>query len=176
MRHNKMGRGGRRGRREGFDGAGEGRGRGHGRMRHGDVRAALLLALQDGPGHGYELGQRLERSSAGMWRPSPGSIYPTLQAMADEELVSAEERDGKRIYTLTKKGVTEVKERSERGEGMPWRDAYDGTGMGMLREAVIAIRMAAKQITTVGTPEQHARAKDILVEARRQLYDLLANG
>jgi DNA-binding PadR family transcriptional regulator len=144
-------------------------------MRHGDVRAALLLALQDGAGHGYELGQRLEHASAGAWRPSPGSIYPTLQALADEELVSGEDRDGKRIYTLTRKGQAELKERTERGEGLPWQAAYEGKS-GALREAVGALRMAAKQISAVGSVEQCTRATAIVVEARRQIYELLANG
>jgi DNA-binding PadR family transcriptional regulator len=144
-------------------------------MRHGEVRAALLLALQDGAAHGYELGQRLERASAGAWRPSPGSIYPTLQALSDEELVSVEDRDGKRIYTLNRKGLAELKERTDRGEGLPWQAAYEGKS-GELREAVVALKMAAKQIVTVGTAEQCARAQVILVETRRQLYELLANG
>jgi DNA-binding PadR family transcriptional regulator len=144
-------------------------------MRHGDVRAALLLALQAGPAHGYELGHRLEIASAGAWRPSPGSIYPTLQTLADQELVSSEERDGKRIYTLTKRGRAELDQRAERGEGVPWHDAYDGKSGG-LREAVVALKMAAKQLGTVGTAEQCARATAILIEARRRLYELLAQG
>jgi DNA-binding PadR family transcriptional regulator len=144
-------------------------------MRHGDVRAALLLALQAGPAHGYELGQRLEQASAGAWKPSPGSIYPTLQTLADQDLVSAEERDGKRIYTLTKRGLAELAERADRGDAVPWQDQVDG-GSGELRDAVGALKMAAKQIGTVGTPEQYARATAIVVEARRKLYELLAQG
>jgi DNA-binding PadR family transcriptional regulator len=139
------------------------------------VRAALLLALQEGPAHGYEVGQRLERASGGAWRPSPGSIYPWLQTLADEECVSSEERDGKRIYELTKKGQAEIRERQSRGEGPPWQLAGDGPS-GELRGAVVAIKLAAKQIAAVGTSEQRERAVDILVDARRRLYELLAKG
>jgi DNA-binding PadR family transcriptional regulator len=142
-------------------------------MRHGDVRAALLLALQEGPAHGYELGQRLERASGGSWRPSPGSIYPTLQALADEELVSSEERDGKRVFTLARKGTAALKERSDRGDEAPWQGHFDGPG-GELKEAVIALRMAVRQVGEVGTAEQCAKVKAIVVEARRQVYELLA--
>jgi DNA-binding PadR family transcriptional regulator len=149
--------------------------RGRGRMRHGDVRAALLLALQDGPGHGYELGQRLERASGGAWRPSPGSIYPTLQALADEELVESEERDGKRIFALTRKGAAALKARQERGAAPPWADAYDGPTR-ELAEATYALKLAVKQIAGAGTAEQCQRAKAIVVEARRQIYALLAQG
>ena len=146
---------------------------GSGRLRHGDVRIALLRALADGPAHGYELGQRLEKASQGAWRPSPGSIYPTLQLLADEEMVSSEERDGKRIYTLTRRGQAEQKERASRGEGSPWQAAYDEHA-GDLREAVMALKMAAKQVAAVGTTDQQSRATAVVVEARRKLYDLLA--
>src|SRR4051794_19550138 len=75
--------------------------RGGGRMRRGDIRTALLVVLEDGPGHGYELIQRLEAKSEGAWRPSPGSIYPTLQLLEDEGLVRSVEREGKRVYEVT---------------------------------------------------------------------------
>jgi DNA-binding PadR family transcriptional regulator len=144
-----------------------------GRLRHGEVKAALLLALQEGPAHGYELGHRLERASGGAWRPSPGSIYPTLQMLADEELVSFEEREGKTIYTLTASGVAELKARAKRGEPAPWVAAYHGES-GELREAFAALKMAAKQINSVGTTEQRQRTVVIINEARRRIYELLA--
>ncbi len=58
--------------------------------RRGDVRAAVLALLAERPMHGYEMIQELESRTDGMWRPSPGSIYPTLQLLEDEGLVSAE--------------------------------------------------------------------------------------
>jgi DNA-binding PadR family transcriptional regulator len=143
------------------------------RLRHGDVRAALLLALEEGPTHGYELGERLERRSGGAWRPSPGSIYPNLQTLADEDCVTSEERDGKRIYTLTRKGLAELKQRAARGEEAPWQGAGRS---GELREAVAGLKMAARQVVAVGTPEQHAQAVEIVVAARRRVYELLAKG
>src|SRR5579864_6524404 len=84
------------------------------RMRRGDIRTALLGALEEGPAHGYELIGRLEQKSGGMWRPSPGSVYPTLQMFEDEGLVRSEERDGKRTYELTDAGRAEAGERRER--------------------------------------------------------------
>ena len=144
-------------------------------MKHGDVRAAMLLALGDGPAHGYELGQRLERASGGSWKPSPGSIYPTLQALADEELVTAEDRDGKRIFTLTRKGIAAAKVREDRGDEAPWQGTLDGPA-GELKEAMLALKQAAKQVGSVGTAEQCAQARAIVVEARRQVYELLAKG
>ncbi|HEY6032605.1 MAG TPA: PadR family transcriptional regulator [Kofleriaceae bacterium] len=147
--------------------------RGFRRMRHGDVRAALLLALKEGPAHGYELGQRLERASGGAWRPSPGSIYPTLQALADEELVTSIERDGKRVYELSRRGLAELDERAERGDENPWQAASEAPSSG-LKEAVLALKFAAKQVGAIGNADQIARATTIVVDARRQVYDLLA--
>ncbi|HEY1695646.1 MAG TPA: PadR family transcriptional regulator [Polyangiaceae bacterium] len=144
-------------------------------MRHGDVRIALLIALSEGPAHGYELGQRLLRASNGAWQPSPGSIYPTLQSLADEDLVSSEEQGQKRIYTLTRSGAALLKERTTRGEAPPWQDAEEG-GSGELREAVDGLKLAARQVATAGTADQRDRAVAIVVDARRRLYELLAKG
>jgi DNA-binding PadR family transcriptional regulator len=145
------------------------------RLRHGDVRAALVVALTEGPTHGYELGLRLERRSSGAWRPSPGSIYPTLQLLSDEGLVVGEDRDGKRIYALTSTGRAEAAERTKRGEAMPWESDHDDGTQG-LRETVHEVRLAAKQVSAAGDDTQRGRAKAILLEARRQLYELLAKG
>jgi DNA-binding PadR family transcriptional regulator len=144
-------------------------------MRHGDVRTALLLALASGPAHGYELGQRLLQATEGAWQPSPGSTYPTLQALAEEDFVTFEEHDQKRVYALTRRGKALLKERAERGEAAPWAAVHGGAG-GPLREAVVGLKMAAKQVSAVGSPEQRDRATAIVIEARRQLYELLAKG
>jgi DNA-binding PadR family transcriptional regulator len=144
-------------------------------MRHGDVRAAILLGLTEGPAHGYEIGQRLLRASGGAWQPSPGSIYPTLQTLSDEDLVTSEEREGKRIYTLTRRGQAEVDQRAKREDGNPWEGAY-GDEMGELREAVHGLKMAVKQVAAVGTADQCAKVKAIVAEARSRIYELLAQG
>jgi DNA-binding PadR family transcriptional regulator len=166
MRHDNM----HRGRHHGGRGRHEHHERFGGRLRHGDVRTAILMALSEGPAHGYEIGQRLLRASGGAWQPSPGSIYPTLQTLSDEDMVTSEERDGKRVYTLSKSGQSELAERQQRGEGAPWEGARGGE----LREALVALRMAVRQVGAVGTTEQRGRAKTIIDEARRQLYELLA--
>src|SRR4051812_4824290 len=101
-------RGGRRGRpidTEGFPR------RGPARRRRGDVRGALLIALVEGPSHGYDLMQLLETKTEGRWRPSPGAVYPALQQLADEGLVTVNEHDGKRVYTLTDEGRADADRR-----------------------------------------------------------------
>ncbi len=95
-------------------------GRGRGRMRRGDIRTAVLAVLNEEPGHGYDVIQRLEDKTDGSWRPSPGSVYPMLQLLADEGLARSVERDGKRVYELTDAGRAETQQRIEDAGGTPW--------------------------------------------------------
>jgi DNA-binding PadR family transcriptional regulator len=144
------------------------------RARRGDVRTALLRLISEKPMHGYDLIRELEERSGGMWRPSPGSIYPTLQLLEDEGLVKGEEQDGKRVYTITDAGRKELDERSARGTGAPWEFGPAAEGLGALRDAAFQLAGAAMQVARTGSKEQRDRAAEILAEARRQIYALLA--
>jgi DNA-binding PadR family transcriptional regulator len=169
------GRGAGRGRGRGHDHEGPPWARGGGRMRRGDIRTALLLILEEGPGHGYELIQRLEEKSDGAWRPSPGSVYPTLQLLDDEGLVTASERDGKRTFEITEAGKAEAASRVEDAGGTPWDLAgRGGRPSGELREAIGTLMLAARQVAGAGSKEQTERAVAILKDARKQLYAILA--
>jgi DNA-binding PadR family transcriptional regulator len=143
------------------------------RMRRGDIRTVLLRALEEGPGHGYEIIQRLEEKTGGMWRPSPGSVYPTLQMLEDEGLVSSEPRDGKRIYTVTEAGRAEAAERASRG-GPPWGEGEPPAGVRKLREAVGQLHLAARQVAHAGREDQVDRTVAIVDEARKKVYAILA--
>jgi DNA-binding PadR family transcriptional regulator len=124
--------------------------------------------------HGYDLIRELEQRSGGAWRPSPGSIYPTLQLLEDEGLVTSEEQDGKRVYTITDAGRAELEERQQRGGGEPWEFGPLGEGLGQLREAGVQLAAAAMQVARTGSEAQRARAAGILAEARKKIYALLA--
>jgi DNA-binding PadR family transcriptional regulator len=124
--------------------------------------------------HGYDLIRELEERSGGMWRPSPGSIYPTLQMIEDEGLVKGEERDAKRVYTITDAGRKELDERSARGDEAPWEFGAAAEGLGALRDAAFQLAAAAMQVARTGTKEQRERAAEILGDARRKVYALLS--
>jgi DNA-binding PadR family transcriptional regulator len=147
---------------------------GGGRMRRGEIRTAVLAVLVDGPAHGYEIIQTLEERSGGVWRPSPGSIYPTLQLLEDESLVKAVERDGKRVFELTDTGREEAEERVRDAGGPPWEHQGRSVPHRDLREAMGKAFLAARQVSTSGSPEQVERATEILRRTRRELYQLLA--
>ena len=138
-------------------------------MRRGDVRTAILAVLAEEPGHGYEIIQALEAKSGGRWRPSPGSVYPTLQQLEDEDLVRSQERDGKRVYDITEAGRDEAQRRLAES-GAPWED--DGPD---LRGNIKHLIMAYRQVLMAGSPEQTERANEIIATARKQMYRLLAD-
>lgn len=144
------------------------------RMARGDVRHAVLTVLADRPMHGYQIISEIEERSGGTWKPSPGSVYPTLQLLADEGLITAEESGGKKTYSLTDAGRAEA-EASE-GRSAPWESASrrDAGRSTVLPKAGAKLAQAAAQIATSGSPEQVQAAVDVLDEARRKLYSILA--
>ena len=149
---------------------------GRGRMRRGDIRTAILAVLIERPGHGYDIMSRLQEKSGGMWRPSAGSVYPTLQQLEDEELVTATDSDGKRVYTITADGAAEAERRIEEAGGEPWsEEAGAGVHPGHLFRSIGALTMAAKQIVAAGTPGQLAAAVKITDNARKELYRVLGD-
>jgi DNA-binding PadR family transcriptional regulator len=150
-------------------------GGGRPRPRRGDVRLAVLTLLAEQPMHGYQIITELGARSGGVWRPSPGSVYPTLQQLQDEGLVSLSEEDGRRTFALTDAGRAEV-ERASVGRRAPWEDMADEAddGIGRLRGQVGQLIAATMQVATAGSEAQVAQAEKVLTEARRALYRLLA--
>ena len=118
--------------------------------------------------HGYQVMQELGERSGGRWRPSAGSVYPTLQQLEDEGLVTVEDRDGRRTFALTEAGRNAAAATS--GD-RPWTRGEPGDDLrGLARE----LGIAAIQVNRVGTPAAQAAARAILTDARRSLYRLLA--
>jgi DNA-binding PadR family transcriptional regulator len=152
---------------------GHGWGGGRRRMRRGDIRRAVLSVLEEEPAHGYEVMRRLEARSSGMWRPSPGSVYPLLQMLEDEGLVSCQARDGTRVYELTDAGRVEAAKGETDGRP-PWERGDDSGGVRALREAAVGAMIAARMLSSTANPEEIDRAVEILDGARRDLYRLLA--
>jgi DNA-binding PadR family transcriptional regulator len=151
------------------------RGRGHdGRgpirlqMRRGAVRDAILRLLAEDPMHGYQVMQELDARSDGRWHPSAGSIYPTLQQLEDEGLVSATVRDGRRTFALTDAGRAAVETLSDE---RPWAVTGRGDDLrGLARE----LGIAASQVTRAGSSGAVDEARRVLTDARKTLYRILA--
>src|SRR3954447_24781334 len=150
------------------------------RMGRGDVRAAVLSLLAEKPMHGYQIIREIEERSGGSWKPSAGSVYPTLQLLADEGLITAEESNGRKTYALTEAGRAVAASEAS----TPWQTGSAGTGTGTgagdrratgnLPKAGVELAQAAAQVHRTGTPEQVQEAVAVLEEARRKLYSILA--
>lgn len=152
---------------------GPGRGRGRGRRNRGDVRAALLALLAERPMHGYEMIQELTSRTGGMWRPSPGSVYPTLQMLEDEGLITSQESEGRKQFTLTDTGRDEAGKASS----APWERFADDETVNAMRDfgrASFGLMNALREVGSSGTDAQRERALQVLAEARRKLYAILA--
>jgi DNA-binding PadR family transcriptional regulator len=155
----------------GFGGFG---GPGGGRARRGDVRAAVLRLLAEQPMHGYQIIQELSARSGGAWSPSAGSVYPTLQLLADEGLVTSEESGGKKIFSLTEAGTATVAETAD--QPAPWEEAAEADTTTGLRDAAATLMPAIMQIGKNGSADQRTRAAAVLTDARKELYKILAEG
>jgi DNA-binding PadR family transcriptional regulator len=158
-------------------GAGPGSERGHrrgGRGSRPNVRPAVLALLLERPMHGYEMIQELESRTGGIWRPSPGSVYPTLQLLEDEGLIVPETSGGRKAYTLTDAGRAEAETAAQ---NPPWSQFTDDNMSQVqdFRDAAVGIMSALKQVGFNGTPEQRAKALEVLNETKRKLYAILAD-
>jgi DNA-binding PadR family transcriptional regulator len=153
------GRGGRRG--------------GHGRRgRRGDVRAAILVLLAERSMHGYEIIQEVAERSQDLWKPSPGSVYPTLQLLVDEGLIVSTESEGsKKLFALTDAG----KEAAEKVATPPWEEIAEGVDPAHLnlRAAVGQLFGAVAQSAHAASEEQQQRILEIINNARREIYTIL---
>lgn len=145
-----------------------------GRAGRGDVRAAILSLLAEEPMHGYQLIQRIEERSGGTWRPSPGSVYPTLQLLTDEGLVEVEEAEGRKTYSLTEAGRAQADAANGAEREAPRSAPTPAGRAGALAKAGANLTQAALQLGRTGTEEQIAEGVEVLDGARRALYGILA--
>jgi DNA-binding PadR family transcriptional regulator len=162
-----------------FGGPPGGRGpRGRGRKaRRGDVRTAALLLLAEEPRNGYQIMQEIEERSDGVWRPSPGSVYPALQQLEDEGLIRSEELEERKVFALTDAGRALVEERGS-DRPAPWEQmsghvSEQAFELGRLMREVAS---AFVQVMRTGSEAQMGRAREVLAGARRDLYQILADG
>jgi DNA-binding PadR family transcriptional regulator len=144
------------------------------RVSRGDVRIAILRLLAEEPMHGYQIIQEITDRTDGVWQPSPGSIYPTLQQLEDEGLVRSEQRDGKNVFELTDEGRSVVEADTTTP---PWErmGANVEGDLLSLRDAAFQVGAAVMQVGRTGSEAQVEQARAILDEARRELYRILAD-
>ncbi len=141
----------------------------------GDVRAAILALLREGPRNGYQIMSETEERSGGAWRPSPGAVYPALAQLADEGLIVGEESAGRRTFRLTDAGRAYVEDNPEmaRGTWESMASSDPGEMPGLIAQAA-RLGAGIVQIAHAGTPGQIHAAERLLEQTRRRLYQILA--
>ncbi|HSU26219.1 MAG TPA: PadR family transcriptional regulator [Pyrinomonadaceae bacterium] len=138
------------------------------RMRRGDMKFLLLEVLKEGPRHGYDIISELERQSG--YRPSPGSIYPTLQMLEEGGFLTSEQVEGKKVYSITEEGLKLLEER-----GAPPFEAHPKMAQALeLRKSMMKLGAAAMEAARDGDEETVKKISDILDKARRDVYSILA--
>lgn len=146
--------------------------RGPGRGRRGDVRKAVLAVLTDGPANGYQLMETIAQRSHGLWRPSPGSVYPALNLLEDEGLIEAVQQDGRKAYGLTEAGRAHV---AEHGVDAPWEEvSQPHQGFLDVRAEAKSLLLTLHQVAATGDDEQRRQARAVLDRARRDLHRIMA--
>ncbi len=163
-------------------------GGGHRFFGRGDVKFALLELLRERPMHGYEMMKALEEKSGGFYTPSAGTIYPTLQMLEDRNLVTSNEADGKKVYSITDAGrafLEEQRKESEPQFGPPWaRGGFGPRGPRGFRNIpeMQALGTEAREVarlfaiatrSSFNNPEQAARLRTIIERTRKDLSDLI---
>jgi DNA-binding PadR family transcriptional regulator len=146
------------------------------RVRKGDVRAAILdLLAEGGQWNGYQLIQEIAGRTSGVWRPSAGSVYPALQQLEDEGLIAPEGEGRRRMYSLTDAGREYADEHGDElnaswdaAAGMTDEDAFE------FHDLIRQVMMAVMEVRRAGSAEQVGQARDVLAQARRSLYRILA--
>src|SRR6185437_856226 len=146
------------------------------RVKRGDVRAAALALLAEEPRNGYQIIQEIGERSGGVWRPSPGSVYPALQQLEDEGLIAATTGEGgRRAFQLTEEGRAYTAAHPDEVQA-PWDVVAQSVGNEAieLRRLFGTVAMAGMQVARVGNRAQVEQARQILTDARRKLYQILA--
>jgi len=160
----------------GFPGGLGPRGRGR-KARRGDIRTAALLLLAEEPRNGYQIMQEVSERSGGVWRASPGSVYPALQQLEDEGLIGSQEIEGRKLFVLTDEGRALIAERDSE-KPAPWEqmsgDVSDRAHE--LGKLMREVAFAFAQVMRTGSEAQMGRAREVLAQTRGDLYRILADG
>jgi DNA-binding PadR family transcriptional regulator len=164
-----------------FGGGGFGPGRGSRggwrKARRGDIRTAALLLFAEEPRNGYEVMQLVEERSDGVWRPSPGSVYPALAQLEDEGLIRSQELDGRKVFAITDEGRALLAQRGG-DRPAPWEEMSSGVGSehAQFGKLIREVAFAYAQLARTGSPSQLAAAREVLAQSRRELYRILGDG
>ncbi len=146
------------------------------RMGRGDVRSAVLVLLVDKPMHGYQVIREIEEHTEGRWKPSAGSVYPTLQLLADEGLVTAAMDNDRKIYSLTDEGREAAADATAPWSTEDASEPKEPSRVGAMSKAGFDLAQAVAEAARGCDAEQQDQVTKVLKDARRKVYSILAKG
>jgi DNA-binding PadR family transcriptional regulator len=142
------------------------------RTPRGDIKYILLTLLAEQPRHGYQLIKELETRQGGFYRPSPGSVYPTLQMLEEGGYLTSQQLEGKRVYTITDSGRQLLAERDRPVDLMDRGDR--SSQLSGLKDAIAELSGAVMQVARSSNLDRVSRVREILNRAKREIYNILA--
>jgi DNA-binding PadR family transcriptional regulator len=142
--------------------------RGGGRARRGDIKYLILEVLAAGPRHGYDIITELDNKSNGRYRPSPGSVYPTLTMLEEGGFITGDAAEGKRIFTITDAGRELLTKKPADATSEDGDEGID------LRGSAMKLNAAVMQAARASDATSQQQVREILDTARREIYKILA--
>ena len=153
----------------------------HGRLfERGDLKYVVLQLLSERPAHGYEVIRALEERFSGMYTPSAGAVYPTLQMLEDLGYVTAEQQDGKRVYSITEEGRGFLVEQKDVVEGIrrrtkSWWNPHVRSELRDMKHELqdfgrVLSHRAGRRFTD---PDAIKRIREVIGRARREIEEIL---
>ena len=144
----------------------------------GDLKYVILDLLKEKPRYGYEIIRHLEESSHGFYKPSAGTVYPTLQMLEEMGYATSKERDGKRIYKITKQGIEFLSERSEFTDEVKSHMRHQWNHgnfeiIGQIVNEVVKMRRFFGPRMRDASPEKMEKVKKIIKKARQEIESIL---
>ena len=145
----------------------------------GDLKYVILDLLKDKPRHGYEVIRELEGMSHGLYTPSPGAVYPTLQMLEELGYAKATERDGKKIYTITEEGIAFLEERKDSADEVrsqiKHRWSFKNIGkMAMMMKEYHALEHLLTRALRSQDAEKMKRVRQVLSDTYKEIEAIMA--
>ena len=145
----------------------------------GGIKFAILALLKDKPRYGYDIIRAMEEQSGGMYSPSPGAVYPTLQALEEQDLVTSTIEEGKKVYSVTEAGTAYLEEHKEevKSHGEHWAAHWGPGGHGEGWSAMSDLKESFGEVmhairSTAGDPAKRKEIREVLEEAAKKVGDI----
>src|ERR1700730_5148191 len=146
----------------------------------GDLKYVILELLKDQPRHGYDIIRALEERMRGFYRPSPGSVYPTLQMLEDLGYVTSSQEEGKKIYSITDAGRRYLTEQASTIDDIRSRitAGWDAAQRPEVSDLMHELQQLARALFRHGTkgalhdPERLKKLREIVARARNEVESL----